>query len=69
MRMNNPDIPSDMDADELVELLDALVTSGSQHIQLNIGDETKVQTMNSTDCCSGACSIPTLGDEPEEDEF
>ncbi|MDE5564323.1 MAG: hypothetical protein K2I93_04150 [Oscillospiraceae bacterium] len=69
MRKSDPDILPDMDADDLVALLDSLFSSGSQHIQLNIGDETKVQTMNSTDCCTGACAIPTLGDEPDEDEF
>lgn len=66
MERHNPVIPSDMDADELAELLDSLVASGSQHIQLSIGEETKVQTINSTDCCTGACAIPTLGDEPDE---
>lgn len=69
MSKPDSDILSDMDADDLVALLDSLVSSGSQHIQLNISDETKIQTMNSTDCCTGACAIPTLGDEPDEDEF
>lgn len=66
---SNPQIPQNMDPDALVELLDALCASGSQHINLTVGSETKVQTMNSTECCSGgACSIPTLGGDPNEDD-
>ncbi len=74
----NPQIPEDMDADELVALLDSLVTSGSQHINLDIGDITKVQTVNSTECNPklGPCAIPNMeleddtdGEEkPEDDE-
>ena len=36
----NPQIPDDMDADDLVAFLDSLVTSGSQHMNMNIGDNT-----------------------------
>jgi hypothetical protein len=67
---NNPEIPKDMDADALVELLDQLCASGSQHINLNIGQETKVQTVSSTECNPqlGPCAVPNLGEEPEEDD-
>lgn len=70
MEMHNPDFPENMNPDELVALLDALCESGSQHINLNVGEETKVQTVNSTDCSgrNGACAIPTLGSAPEEDD-
>lgn len=56
-------------ADEIVELLDSLVNSGSQHINLNIGEETKIQTVNSTDCSSklGACAVPNFEEDDEED--
>ena len=65
-----PQIPQDMDPDALVALLDALCKSGSEHINLSIGEETKVQTVNSTECCKpGACSIPTLGEDPDEEEL
>ncbi|MEE5992029.1 MAG: hypothetical protein V3G42_02170 [Oscillospiraceae bacterium] len=58
----NPQIPDNMDADDLVALLDSLVTSGSQHINLNIGDTTKVQTVNSTECNPqlGPCAMPNV---------
>ena len=67
---NDPKIPQDMDPDALVELLDALCASGSQHINLNIGQETKVQTVSSTECNPqlGPCAVPNLGEEPEEDD-
>lgn len=68
-------IPSkpEPDADELVAMLDALVASGTQHINLEIGEETRVQTVNSTDCCKpGACAIPNFeiddDDELEAEE-
>ena len=67
---SNPNIPQDMDADALVELLDQLCASGSQHINLNIGQETKVQTVSSTECNpqAGPCAVPNLGGAPEEDD-
>lgn len=66
MQPNKPEL----DADALVELLDQLCASGSQHINLDIGQETKVQTVSSTECNPrlGPCAIPNLGDEPEEDD-
>ena len=45
----NPNIPADMDPDELVALLDHLCETGSQHINLDIGEQTKVQTVSSTE--------------------
>ena len=52
-------------ADELVQLLDALTASGSQHINLDVGEETKVRTVNSTECSGklGACAIPNFDEE------
>ena len=65
----DPKLPKDMYPDALVELLDALCEAGSQHIDLSIGEETRVQTMNSTECCkAGACSVPTLGEDPDEED-
>ena len=66
----NPNIPADMDPDELVALLDHLCETGSQHINLDIGEQTKVQTVNSTECNPklGPCAVPNLGEEPEEDD-
>ncbi|MDE5883897.1 MAG: hypothetical protein K2H29_02275 [Oscillospiraceae bacterium] len=65
---------SDQQADEIVALLDALAESGSQHINLNIGKETKIRTINSTDCSGtpGACAIPTpeaIDKDEDEEEF
>jgi len=63
----NPQIPEDRDVDELVALLDSLVSSGSQHINLDIGEVTKVQTVNSTECNPklGPCALPNV--ELEDD--
>jgi hypothetical protein len=72
MKINNqnPSIPKDMDPDMLVELLDHLCETGSQHINLDIGEQTKVQTVNTTECNPqlGPCAVPNLGEEPEEDD-
>lgn len=61
----------DAQAEELAALLDALVESGSGHINLAVGEQTKIQTINSTDCSGklGACAVPTFLDEEEDDEF
>lgn len=72
LNLENPEIPeiSDQQADELVALLDALAVSGSQHINLHVGEETKIQTINSTDCSGtpGACAIPTAEAIDREDD-
>lgn len=59
----------DAQAEELAALLDALVAGGSAHINLEVGEQTKVQTINSTDCSSkpGACAVPTFFEDDEED--
>lgn len=67
MRPNEPQT----DADELVAMLDALIESGTQHINLTVGDKTHVQTVNSTECGpKGACAVPNfdLNDEDPEAE-
>ena len=56
MKPNDPAL----DPDALAALIDSLVASGTQHINLEIGEQTRVQTVNSTDCCKpGACAQPT----------
>ena len=67
MRPNEPV----QDPEELAAMLDALMASGTEHIRLAVGEETRVRTFRSTDCCkNGACAIPTLGKDPDdEDEF
>ncbi|MDE6729811.1 MAG: hypothetical protein K2J71_03440 [Oscillospiraceae bacterium] len=72
-KKQNPEI-SDQQADEIAVLLDTLMTSGSQHINLHIGEETKIRTINSTDCSGtpGACAIPTpeaIDKDEDEEEF
>ena len=54
---------TDGDADALAELLDRLVSSGTQHITLETGPETKIRTVHSTDCSGrpGPCSVPNTG--------
>ena len=60
------------DPDELADLIDSLIASGSQHINLEIGDETRVQTVNSTECSKpGACAVPNFefDDSAESDSI
>ena len=65
MRSNEPQ----PDADELVAILDALIENGTQHINLTVGDKTKVQTVNSTDCGpKGACAVPNFDWNDEDPE-
>ncbi len=55
-------IPNDpaLEPDDLAALIDSLIASGTQHINLEVGAETRVQTVSSTDCCKpGACAQPT----------
>ncbi|MCR5718034.1 MAG: hypothetical protein K6F80_03240 [Oscillospiraceae bacterium] len=61
---------TDLDADALVELLDSLCASGTQHINLTIGEETKVQTVSRSDCNPqlGPCAVPNLGGAPDEND-
>ena len=61
MRMHDPE------PDELAALIDSLIENGTQHINLEIGEETRVQTVNSTDCSGkpGACAVPNF-DEIDE---
>ena len=74
MKITPDDSDLNQQADELVALLDALAESGSQHINLDIGEQTKVQTVNSTECSPklGACAVPNFDEEDpdfqEEDE-
>ena len=56
MRPNEPVA----DAEALAALIDSLVASGTQHINLEIGEQTRVRTVNSAECSpAGACAVPT----------
>jgi len=73
MNRNEAPVPqpelSSLSPDELAVLIDSLMASGTQHINLTAGGKTEVQTVNSTEFCKGgACSVPTLGKD-EEDGF
>ena len=60
MRMHDPE------PDELAALIDSLIENGTQHINLEIGAETRVQTVNSMECSRpGSCAIPNM---PYEDD-
>ena len=63
----NPDL--NQQAEEIAALLDALTASGTQHINLNIGEQTTIQTVNSTECNpqKGACAVPNFNQEDEEE--
>lgn len=66
MQQNN--MP-ETDSDELAALIDTLIASGTQHIDLEIGVETRVRTVNSTDCSKpGACCVPNPLAEDEDFE-
>ncbi|MBR5088779.1 MAG: hypothetical protein IK093_05075 [Ruminiclostridium sp.] len=59
---------TESDADELAALIDRLMSSGTQHIDLNVGEMTRVRTLNSTECGrTGPCAVPNF-DFAEEDE-
>ena len=70
--MKPEQIPNDPDA--LAAMIDELMAAGSQHINLEIGEQTRIQTVNSTDCSGkpGACAVPNFDHidrmEPEEDD-
>ncbi len=59
----------ELNPDELAELIDSLFAAGSQHINLNIGEETRVQTVSSTECNPniGPCAVPNAA-YPDTDE-
>ena len=60
-------VPDDQ-AEELAALLDSLMEGGTQHIDLTVGAETQIRTVNSTAFCqNGACAVPTLGDDDEQE--
>ncbi len=65
MKQNEPDKQLEQQAQELADMLDALVSSGSQHIHLDMGEETRVRTVNSTECSGklGACAIPNFEED------
>ncbi len=67
----DPAIPvQDMDADELVTLIDELMASGTQHVNLDAGDITRVTTVNSTECGkNGPCAVPNFDSEDADEEL
>lgn len=71
MKQNEIPAPQpELTPDALAALIDSLMASGTQHINLTSGEETSVQTVNSTELCKGgACAVPTLGEDESEDEF
>lgn len=67
MRPNEPQ----PDADELAAMLDELMAKGTQHVNLTVGAQTRIQTVNSTECSpKGACAVPNfeLNDEDPDAE-
>lgn len=65
----NPMKSEEQQIEELAEMLDELFSAGTQHVNLTIGEETKVQTVNSTECNGkpGACAIPNTEWDDEEE--
>jgi pyruvate-formate lyase len=68
MKITPDDSDLNQQAEELAALLDALTESGSQHINLNIGEQTKIQTVSSTECNPqlGPCAVPNFQEDEEE---
>ena len=67
MRPNEPQ----PDADALAAMLDELMAQGTQHINLTVGEQTRIRTVNSTECGpKGACAVPNfeLNDEDPDAE-
>ena len=63
MRMHDPD------PDALAALLDSLVEGGTQHINLVIGEQTRIRTVNSTECSKpGSCAVPNMPYEDGADD-
>ena len=59
----------DPDPDELAALIDSLVENGTQHINLKVGEQTRVQTVNSTECSKpGSCAVPNMPYEDGADD-
>ena len=62
----NHDIPAQaenlQDPDVLAEMIDRIFAGGTQHINLEIGEQTGIRTVNSTDCSGkpGACAVPNF---------
>ena len=61
---------TDHDPDELAALIDGLMASGTQHINLDARAATRVTTVNSTDCGrTGACAVPNFDSEDPDEEL
>ena len=70
MRTDGTAPVTDNDADELAALIDGLMASGTQHINLDAGDTMKVTTVNSTECSKpGACAVPNFDSEDPDEEL
>ncbi|MBQ8922872.1 MAG: hypothetical protein IJ060_12095 [Oscillospiraceae bacterium] len=72
--MKPNELPADAaelhDPDALAEMIDRLFESGTQHINLEIGEQTGIRTVNSTDCGGkpGACAVPNFPYNDENSE-
>ena len=49
-------------------MLDRLMSEGTQHVNLTVGEQTRVQTVNSTACnpAVGACAQPNADLDDED---
>ena len=64
-----PDPEAINDPDALAALIDELMASGTQHLNLESGSKTRIRTVNSTECSGtlGPCAVPNF-DYNDEDE-
>ena len=50
--------------------VDELMASGTQHVNLDAGDITRVTTVNSTECGkNGPCAVPNFDSEDADEEL
>ena len=67
---NDKLVPADItadDADGLAELIDRLMAGGTQHIDIETGDQTRVRTVNSTECGRvGPCAAQVPGEDDDQ---
>lgn len=68
---NGPLEENDKSVDELVEMLDKLMSEGGGHVNVSAGEEfaegVRVDTFKSSDCGLGACCQPNE-EAPDEDD-
>ena len=55
---------------DMVTVSDVAASMGGSQIYLEVGEQTRIRTVNSTDCSSkkGACAVPNFDYNDEDDD-